>query len=391
VGAVHEGKGFSIGKLLVLAQVALGVLLVAAAGAFNMHLRKIITSDSGFERTRLLLFDLRPGQSGYEGGRLRQFYLDLDQRLRDVPGVQALGLARIRPMNGGGFQDKIRFRSVGGKDISTSVNFVTAGYLNALGVSLVAGRGISETDVRTKAAVAVVSEDYAQELGRSPLGLHFEMEEGKPPMEVIGIARQARYSRLTTQPKVLYVPNSLDRDTATVVVRTLVPPTQVLAGVKEAIAAMDPNLPMVRTVTMEEQIASTLRRERLFAWLCGAFGCLALVLCTVGLYGVMSYTTSRRRQEMGIRMALGASPVKVLRLVIGEGMSVTLAGIVLGAPTAWWAAQKYVDYKNLDMTPPDPAIQFGAMTVLLVAALLAILAPALRAASVDPLQALRDE
>ncbi|HWR54119.1 MAG TPA: ABC transporter permease, partial [Bryobacteraceae bacterium] len=364
-GAVRAGgarsRWIAPGKILVLAQVALGVLLVAAGAAFNVHLRKIVTKDTGFERTRLLMFDLRPGQSGYQDARLRQFYLLLEQRLRDVPGVEAAGLARIRPMKGGGYFDGIQIQGQA-KGIPTAVNFVTAGYLEALGVPVIAGHAITQQDVRTQAAVAVVSEDVAREIGRSPLGLTFQME-GKA-FVIVGVAARARYARLTDESTVLYLPNSLRQDTITALLRTAVPPMQVMNGVRRAVADLDANLPIVRAVTMEEQIAATLRRERLFAWLCGAFGVLALLLCMVGLYGVMSYATARRRQEIGIRMALGASPGNVLRHILGEGLGVALAGCVLGCPAAWWAAQRYVDYKKLGMEPLDPAILAWATAAL---------------------------
>jgi predicted permease len=386
VGGVRR-RWIAPGKVLVLAQVALGVLLVAAGAAFTAHLRKILTRETGFERTRLLMFDLRPGESGYEGPRLRQFYMQLEQRLREVPGIQAAGLARIRPMLGGGYWDEIQIPGQA-KPISTAVNFITSGYLDALGVPIVAGRVITEQDVRTQAAVAVVSEDVAREIGRSPLGLAFKMDEKS--VEIIGVAARARYSSLTEQPNVLYLPNSLNRDSATVLLRTTVPPMHVMNGVREALAQLDPNLPIVNAVTMEEQIAATLRRERLFAWLCGAFGVLALLLCMVGLYGVMSYATARRRQEIGIRMALGASPGDVLRHVVGEGLGVAVAGCVLGSPVAWWAAQRYVDYKRFGMEPLDPQILVWVTAALALSALLAVLGPALRAASADPVKALRD-
>lgn len=395
--ALKEGSGsvggvrhawIAPGKLLVLAQVSLGVLLVAAGAAFTAHLRKIVTSDTGFERTRLLLFDLRPGESGYAAARLRNFYLQLEQRLRDVPGVEAVGLARMRPMKGGGYWDEVQLPGEA-KRVSTAVNFITAGFLQTLGVRIVEGRGITEQDVRGQAGVAVVSEDFRKELGRSPLGLTFKLEN--KIVEIVGVAARARYSRLTDQPNVLYLPDSLSQEATTVLVRTAVPPLQVMKGVREAVGALDSNLPIVNAVTMEAQIADTLRRERLFAWLCGAFGALALLLCMIGLYGVMSCATSRRRQEIGIRMALGASPRNVLRHVVQEGMGVALAGCLLGFPLAWWIAQRYVDYRKLGMEPLDPSI-FGLATVALAgSAFLAVLGPAVRAASADPMQALRQD
>lgn len=386
VGGVRHGF-LTPGKLLVLAQVSLGVLLVAAAAAFTAHLRKTLSAETGFDRTRLLLFDLRPGESGYRGDRLKDFYLRLERRLSEVPQVKTVGLARIRPMKGGGYFDGIAMPGRTAR-IGTAVNFVSASYLDALGVSIVDGRGIEAREVREGARVAVVSEDFAAELGRNPLGVAFQMD-GKP-VEIVGVAARARYGRLNRQENVLYLPNSLGQDSITVVLRTAAKPLQALAGVREAVASLDPNLPIVNAVTMEQQIASTLRREILFAWLCGAFGVLALILCMVGLYGVMSYAVSRRRQEIGVRIALGASPRDVWRLVVAEGLGVTLAGCGLGILTAWWAAQKFLDYRRLAMDPVEPWVLVWAAAALVVSAALALLGPAIRAASTDPVKSLRE-
>ena len=140
---------------------------------------------------------------------------------------------------------------------------------------------------------------------------------------------------------------------------------------------------------MEEQIANTLRRERLFAWLCGSFGVLALLLCMIGLYGVMSYAMARRGQEMGIRMALGASRGDIFRHVLGEGMGVALFGLLIGAPATYFAAHRFVNHKDLGMEPLDPAMLTWSIAALVLCAALAVLAPALRAASADPVKALR--
>ncbi|MGC4055973.1 MAG: ABC transporter permease [Paludibaculum sp.] len=304
-----------------------------------------------------------------------------------MPGVETAGIARIRPMRGGGYWDDMRVAGHA-KPVPTAVNFVTAGFLDALGVKVIAGRALTRQDVQSQAKVAIVSEDIARELGRSPLGMSFQMEDHT--FEIVGVAARARYARLTEQPNVLYLPNTLNRDTATVVVRTSIPPMQTMGGLRKVVADLDANLPIVKPVTMQEQIATTLRRERLFAWLCGAFGVLALVLCMVGLYGVMAYATSRRSQEIGIRMALGASPSRLLRQVLGEGIGIAVAGCVVGTPIAWWAAQRYVDYKRLGMEPLDPVIVAWAAVALAISALLAVLGPAIRAASSDPIQALRE-
>jgi predicted lysophospholipase L1 biosynthesis ABC-type transport system permease subunit len=288
---------------------------------------------------------------------------------------------------GGGYHTDIRLPGMSAS-IPTAANFVTAGYLEALGVRILAGRGITEGDIRSGAAVAVVSEDFEKETGRSPVGLLVGLDD--ETVEIVGVAARARYSRLTQEHKVVYVADSLKQDKLSAVLRTSVPPMQVLDGVRRAIAGMDPDLPIVNTRSMEEQIAATLRRERLLAWLCGAFGVVALVLCMVGLYGVMAYATSRRTHEIGVRMALGASPGDVLKHIVGEGMALALGGCLLGSPLAWWAARRYVDYKRLGMEPLDPGVLVWASAALAGTALIAVLQPALRAAWADPMKALRD-
>jgi predicted permease len=386
VGGAHGSAWLTPGKALVFAQVSLGVLLLGAAALFNSHLQRILANETGFERTRLLLFDLRPGQAGHLGPKLRQFYFDLEQRLRDVPGVEAAGFAHVRPMRGGGYWDQVKF---GGSTpgIDMAVNFVTADYLNALGVKVVAGRGFTAGDIRDGATVAVVSEDLGKAIGPQPLGVTFR--HGDQLYQIVGIAARARYEHVARQPNVLYLPHRLDKDTLTVMLRSQGSPMQMIGPVREAVRSLDANLPLVDVFTMEQQISNLLRRERLFAWLCGAFGLLALVLCMVGLYGVMTYAAARRGPEMGIRMALGASPGHIVRHIAGEGMAVTLAGLAAGAPVAWWAARKFVDFERFGMEPLAPGAVAWPALALAVAAAVAVAGPAWRAASADPAKVLR--
>jgi predicted permease len=393
--ALKEGSGsvggashswWTPGKLLVLGQVALGVLLVAAAATFTSHLSKLVNANTGFDRSRLLLIDLKPGQSGYEGQRLRQFYLDLERKLRELPGVEAAGLANTRPMTGGGMWDQIRMEGAT-KGINTAVNYVTADFLPALGIRILVGRGFASEDVRNNANVVIVSEELAREIGPQALGTRFKFDDRTH--EIVGIAKSARYSDMATQPNVLYWPHPLKRDSLTAVVRTAVAPMQVLDSVRQSVRELNPDLPLVAPMSMDVQIARTLMRERLFAWLCGSFGVLALLLCVVGLYGVMSYAASRRRQEIGIRMALGATRNDVLRQVVGEGMALAAVGLLLGAPAAYWLSSKYIDYQDLGMDPLALSTIAWAVAALGISALAAVLAPALRASSDDPVQALR--
>lgn len=368
------------GKLLVITQVALGVLLVSAAAGFTARLRDLVNRDPGFERTRLLLFDVRPGQTGYTGPRLRQFYFDLQARLQAAPGVEAVSFAQTRPMRGGGYWDRVG-RPGYGKEEPSASHLVTGDFLRVMRIGIVDGRGLSERDVQSGAAVAVISQDLAGKLGVRP---GMQVRQGRKLLEVVGVARRARYADMEQTVNVIYRPHPLDQESFTVVLRTRVAPLQVLAGVRKAVAELDRDLPIIEPATMEQQIGSTLRRERLFAWLCGSFGVLALVLCVVGLYGVMSYTAARRRREIGIRIALGATAGHVLRRVLGEGMGVTALGLAVGGPLAYYGAAAWW----------PSSISLSALTVAIgalgAAAFVAVLVPAARAAAADPMRALRE-
>lgn len=377
------------GRVLVAAQVCVGVLLMAAAFTFTTRLADLANRDTGIARSRLLLFDVKPGQAGYEGARLRQFSLDIERKLGEIPGVEAVALARLRPLSGGGWSEPFHFDGQP-KPTPALVNAVTPGYFPAMGIGITAGRGFAPRDLLEHAHVAVISEDLARELGPHALGARYR--NGGRVFEVVGIARRARYDSMTRQnPRVVYLLHPLEHDTMTVVVRTRTAPAAMLDPVRRAVAELDAALPIVNPLTMDQQISETLRRERLFAWLCGCFGVLALVLCAIGLYGVLSYATARRAREIGIRMALGATRETVLRGVLGEGLALAFVGLAVGAPLAWFLARRYVDHERFGLERSLEAAPLGwAVAVLAAAAVIATLLPALRASSADPARVLRE-
>jgi predicted permease len=394
--AIKEGTGsvgvagrrrFVPAKVLVLTQIALGVLLVMGAIVFTSNLNEIVNRDSGFERAHALLFDLRPGELGYENERLAIFYEAVEDRLRATPGVAAVGISRTRPMRGGGYY--AGFRMAGSKKwVQSGVHHGTAGFAAALGVPIIAGRSFTTREVRSGSPVAVISEQLARELNlAAPLGARIVNDNGE--WEVVGVTRNASYSQLARAMPVVYVPFDRKTASATVVMRTHVNPLSVVGSAREAIRSLDRNVPLVDVFTMEQQIARTLQRERLFAWLCGSFGVLALVLCVVGLYGLMAHTTARRIPEIGIRMALGAPATRVMGQVVAEGMRLAAAGILLGVPLAVYAA-KIAQRQRLLVEGPLPYWTLSAaIGVLFISALAAVFGPARRASSVDPMRALR--
>lgn len=384
-GTVSRGRWLPA-KTLVLVQVSFGVLLLTSAILYISHLNEVVNRDTGFERNHIVMLDVRPGELGYRKDRLKNFYLRIEEQLAQLEGVESVGLAVTRPMLGGGYWNEFH-RPGSNRQVSSAVHHCSPSFLSTLGIRIVEGRMLTLDEVRAGAKVAVVSETFARQLGDQALGSR--MAAGKEEYLVVGIARNARYSGMTESPPVAYIPFQFENDSATVVVRTRMSPAAVLPAVERVVREMDRNLPLLDVYTMEQQISRVLQRERMFAWLCGSFGVLALVLCIVGLYGLMSHTTARRTPEIGIRIALGASRRLVMTQVLGEGMRLAGTGLVLGLPLAYSAA-RLAQSRNL---LPENEMPYGtlvaAIAVLAVSALAAVAGPAVRASAVDPMEALR--
>ncbi len=379
-GVTLSRRRWAPARLLVVAQVALGVLLVSAAVVFTARLNEVAGRDAGFERGHVLLFDVRPGEIGYQGPRLRQFYEAVEERLSGVPGVEQVGLAQTRPMMGGGYWDQATTAS--GKRADISVHNGSRRFVEALGVPLLAGRMARPGEKN----VALIGENLAQAL---EVGLGARVKVGESEQEVIGIVKTAQYSDLHEPHRVVYLPFDYERESAAVVVRTAVDPRVALGAVRAAMGELDKDLPLVDVYTMEQQISRTLQRERLFAWLCGSFGVLALVLCAVGLYGLMAHTTARRTPEIGIRMALGASRGAVMGQVLREGLALALAGLALGVPLAVAAGRVAASQRMLPEGTAPVWPLAAALGLLGAAAVAAVWGPARRASTVEPMEALR--
>lgn len=394
IGALSRHE-WNSGPWFVTFQMALSVILVMTAITFTRNLAAIQSTDPGFDRRNLILFNTRPGTSGYDQARLGPFYFNLEQRLQATPGVSSVGLASIRPMNIGGWWEDVRIAGQTNR-FNVSVNAVTPSYLPLYTSRMVAGRNFNRADLTNPPRVAILSEDLARKMGgNSVVGRRLEMVDGPPgaklpEYEIVGIAPAIAVTSIKERPHALWLPFAGDRPEATVVLRTSQPPQAVLPAVRQAMTEVDRNLPMVETITMEEQISGGLQRERMLATLCSGFGILALVLSVVGLYGVISYSTSRRRGEIGVRLALGARPGNVVSLILREGLGMAVSGILLGVPFLWLGA-KYLKKELTRMQPLDPFSLFLALGILLLAALIAAGLPALRASTLDPAETLRQE
>lgn len=378
-----------LGHLLVAAQVALTVVLVASAALFTRNLQNIMGIDAGFRTANLVMFSMNPGQLGYEGVKLANFYREMERRLEQLPGVEGAALSTVELLAGGGWWGNIKVKGAT-KPIDVGLNTISPGFLPALGVELRSGRLLREGDHAVTPLPAIVSEEVARQIGPAALGQRFTNGGETQEYEIVGIAANVHHHRLTEKTNVVYLPADGKSQTINALVRTATPPQAAMPMILGAMAELDRDVPVVNIRSMDDQVSVLHKRERLFAYLCGGFGILALALSAVGLYGVMSYSATRRQQEIGVRMALGATPGRIVSMVLRDGLAWVAVGLLAGAPFVYWGAE-YVKKELHEMEPFDPVALGSGAAVLLTAALFASWWPAWRASRLSPQVALRRE
>jgi len=399
---VIEGSRFGLGKALVVAQVALSLLLVVGAGLMLATFFRLERVDPGFQREHVLLtsVDLRNGH--YPPERRAAVYRDMLEQLRALPGVRAVGKCDFSPINGTFWNEDLQIEGYTSKsqdDTLVYFNEVSEGYLATLGIGLVAGRDFDSHDTPESPKVAIINETAAKRYfaGRSPIGGRYRAEEGNKLgdwVEIVGVMKDAKYGELReeTLPTAFVAAsqNAKPRESAVFDIRVAAgSPTAVISAVKDAIAKVNRDVSLQFT-TLAMQVDESLARERLLATLSGFFGALALLLAMIGLYGVMSYNVARRRNEIGIRMALGAEQSRVLRMVLREVAVLIGLGIVIGLGAAI-GTTRFVDSFLYGVKANDPWTLCGAAGILALVAALAGFVPARRASKLDPMTALRDE
>jgi len=402
-----------LSRSLVVAQVALSLLLLVGAGLFLRTLVNLQRVEPGFNTRNLLLFGVEPGLIGYKEEKLAQLYQQMAERLEALPGVQAVTFSRMTLLAQGASSRNVYLRSAlsaapdaeGGIRASGDgyIHQVRENFLEAMEIPLLAGRSLKAQDDARAPKVAVVNQTFARRyfLNEDPVGKRFTFDSTKPDeVEIVGLARDAKYTRQRDEiPPTAYVPwrqELRSMSGATFEVRTAGDPTAAVASARQAVREVDGGLPLNNIKTQLAQADETLRMERLFAKLLSLFGLLAQQLASIGLYGVMAYAVAQRTKEIGVRMALGATQGQVVKMILRQGMTLTLLGVVLGLAGAY-VLTKYVESRmalssmlyGVKVTDP---LTYGIIAVLLtVVALVACYLPARRAAKVDPMIALRYE
>ncbi len=395
-----SGRQARFRKGLVVAQVALSVLLLAGAGLFARSLYNLRTLNPGFVTDNLLQFSLDPALSGYSRERSLALFTQMQVQLAALPGATSVAAAVVPAMTESMWSSTVNvqgYERKEGEDTNPAVNAVAPGYFATMGMPLVMGRDFRASDVEGAPQVAVVNETMAKYFwgNENPIGKRFGWgrHEGTYPIEVVGVVRDSRFATLRDEvPRFVYTPWTQQEslDTMTFYVRMRGEATGMPNTVRQVVQRLDPNLPIFDMKTMEAQVDESLFIERLVASLSLLFGALATVLAAVGLYGVMSYTVSRRTREIGIRMALGAARTSVLWMVLREVAIMASAGIVLGLPVAI-GLSRFVQSQLYGLSPTDPITLSMATVILGSVAMLAGYVPARRATRVDPMLALRYE
>jgi predicted permease len=382
------------------------MLLVAGAGLFARSLYNLKQLDPGFRTEGLTTFHLDPSLNGYDQARIKRFYADLLEELRRIPGVLSTSVAQVAALTGNVSSRTIQVQSYQPKpdeDMNPWTNEVGPDYFRTLGIPLLMGREFNDGDVAGAPLVAIVNESLARYYfgNENPIGRRFGFRAFNNPgaIEIVGVAKDSHYANMrqgstaeNRTPRFVYIPflQSEELNEMTLYVRAAGTSATIQEELRQAVRRRDASLPIFDLQTMDKTIDDALFNERMLALLSASFGLLATMLAAIGLYGVMSYTVSRRTREIGIRIALGAERGSVLWLVLREVAFLTLVGIAVGVPGAVGLSQ-LVRAQLFGIAPTDPLTLAIAATTLALVGLLAGYIPARRAAGVEPVLALRCE
>lgn len=392
---------FSLRRILMIVQVAFSLVLLVGALLFVRSLRNLVTTDAGFNSEGVLTVGIDYSKSNFPKERRLVLNRRLGEQLSAQAGVLSAGQVDFTPVSGSGWNNDIGpdGATAAGSGKEAFFNRAGPGYFRTMGTTLLAGREFNDGDTLSSQKVAIVNQEFARKFfgGKNPVGhtFHLEQEAGKaePLIQIVGLVKNTKYYELGEDFRPIgFFPEAQNEDLgpgANFVLRYYGPPGPVMSGARAAIARISPAIG-IEIRSFSQQLDESLLRERLMATLSGAFGILAAVLATVGLYGVIAYLVSRRRNEIGIRIALGANRGRVTFLVLREAVLLLGTGVAAGALLSLWAGRA-ASTLLYGLKPYDPASIVGASLLLSVIALSASYLPARRAAAMQPMAALRDE
>jgi predicted permease len=397
-GAAGAGAKNLLAKALVVSQIAFSLVLLVGAGLFLRSLMNLTNVDTGFNRENVLRLQTDASSAGYKEGdpRLLGLYQQIEERVSALPGVRATSCS-LFTYNEGSFNGRVSVHGFAAdKNRNVKHNVVGNGYFSAMGIPLLEGRTFGPQDTATSQKVTVISDTMARTMfpAGSPLGHHYGVggPEHANDLEVIGVVKDAKFGSLQEDPQTLdYFPVTQQvRYLNDFEVRYTGGFDAVLSAVRRTIHDVDRNLPISHVTTLDEQVERSITNQRLVAELSTFFGLLAVFLSCIGLYGLMSYVVTRRTNEIGIRMALGAERSDVRWLVMREILLLVIVGVGIGVPAAL-AGNRLISNMLFGLRPADPVSLIAAVGTLVVVAVMAGYLPARRASRVEPIVALRYE
>ena len=399
VGSIAgAGGSLFLRKGLVTVQVALSFLLLFGAGLFVRSLQNLKTTETGVQLDNLVTFQISPDLSGYDNERAVIFYRDLLERLRSAPGVKSAGIARVPILSGDEWDSSMAVeghRFADGEDQQAFMNSLSPGYFETMHIPLLEGRDFRLSDIKEESNVAIVNRQFAEHFfkGNSAIGKRLGWGGGpnsKLTIEIVGVVENSLYEgpREGIRRQV-FIPN-WGKGGVAFYVRTANASAAAYSVIRNEVKQLDAAMPIYQVKTLEGQLDETLLTDRLIALLSAGFGLLATILASIGLYGVMAFVVARRRKELGIRLALGAQPGRVIWMVMREVLVLLSIGLAVGIPAAFSLGQ-FVSNQLYGIQAGDPWIAGATMLLLTVVSAAAGLIPAHRASRIDPILALRYE
>jgi predicted permease len=410
------GSGLRLPKLLVSIQFALSFAALVGAGLLGRSLENLYATDLGFDAGQLSYATVRPDRAGVGGAP----YMErLEQEIAAIPGVLAVAPVGNRPMDGSGLGANVSTpggppanttEGIGNPEARTSMVQGGPGFLEVLGIPLLRGRtleaadqcrfastgaGASETGLSSPVCNVVVDERFAATFfpGEAPVGQRFEIPGIIPPFnyQIVGLAADVRVRALREEASpTLYWLGPAGFSMDHLAIRAQIDSDALALALRQAVARVDPRVPLAEFTTQSGLIDRLLRIERLLALISGAFSAAAMLLAAVGLGGLLAYAVARRTNEIGVRMALGASSGDVRRMVLGDSLLMVGLGLLIGIPAAWGVG-RYLESQLFGLDPIDPATVLLALGVLIAIAVVAAMLPARRASRISPMEALRQD
>jgi macrolide transport system ATP-binding/permease protein len=395
-GASGGRTGARLRSALVVAQVAVCLVLLVGATLFVRSLQAAQQMAPGFDPNGVVIASVDMFSNGYTPDSGRQFHRRLSEAMAGAPGVQAFAIGRYVPLGLGGSSSTTvsidGYTPQPNEIVNINYNVVGPHYFATMRIPLANGREFTPQDTRESQKVIIVNEAMARRYWPGREALDGTVRMGKDEYRVVGVAKDIKYFQIAeaSQPY-MYLPLEQNYMHSVVLhVRSAGAPATVLASIRDGLRGLDPNLPIFDARTMQEHLKTAVFAQKMGANLLGAMGVLAVLLAAVGLYGVIAYAVSQRTQEMGIRLALGAAPRDLLRMVLRHGLVLTVSGLVIGLALSL-VASGFMRALLPGIAPRDPITFIAVPLVLIAVATVAALIPARRAGSVDPMVALRYE